>query len=187
MAKKYLTLQEVDADKSSSLWVLNKTDPRGTVNMSMPDGLGGTLVMMIPITWIPIDLTTQATKESLLKSPTFRKLVTAKKLLVLSEKDALAELDSEDAKNESQRVYTDVEFKPELRNAEVEKLESEEHGKVSGFAMNIVCTDLTDDKLITMLKSQDGVLTEDDYKYIAANSQSSKVKEYCAQQLTVSS
>jgi hypothetical protein len=184
---KYVTLKAIEADKeSSSLWVVNKTKPRGVLNVSMPDGLGGTVVMVIPITWIPIDLTTQATKENLLKSPVFRRLVTNGSIGLIDEAQAEGIMVGGDAQKEAHRVYSAVSAGEELDtgsnlNPEIEKLNVEDSGNVSGFAMNIVGMDLEEDAILTMIRGQDGALSKDDYTYIVSNSPMVRVKEYCAE------
>jgi hypothetical protein len=184
---KLVTLKAIEADKeSSSLWVVNKTNPRGVLNVSMPDGLGGTVVMVIPITWIPIDLTTQATKENLLKSPVFRRLVTNGSIGLIDEEQAEDIMSDSEAQKEAKRVYSAVTAGDELnegsaKNPDIEKLNEEDSGNVSGFAMNIVGMELEEDAILTMVRGQDGALNKDDYTYIAANSPMVRVKEYCAQ------
>lgn len=181
---KYMTLKELEADKEgTSVWAMNNTNPRGALNLTMPDGLGGTTIMVLPVTWIPVDLTTQATKEMLLKSPVFRRMVTMQVIQLLTEEAAAAIMTDPDAKKEALRVYSvvqQVELEPANANPEVAKLKNEEAGNISGFAMNIVGMDVEEDKVLTMIRGQDGILTGEDYKYIAANSAMGRVKEYCA-------
>lgn len=184
----YVTLKSIEADKSSSsLWVVNKTLPRGVVNISMPDGLGGTTVMEIPITWIPVDLTTQATKENLLKSPVFRRLVTSGSIGLIDEEQAEQIMDNGDARKEATRIYSAITTGADLgagsgsANAEVTKLTEEESGNISGFALNIVGMDLEEDQILTMVRGQEGALSTEDYKYIASNSTLIRVKEFCAE------
>jgi hypothetical protein len=184
---RFVSLKTIENDsKATSIWAINNTNPRGIINISMPDGLGGTTIMTIPITWIPVDLTTQATKESLLKSPSFRRLVTAGNIGLIDEEQAEEIMTSEGAKDEATRVYSivqQVEMVPASNSPEVSKLKSEESGLVSGFAMNIIGMDEVDeDKILSMIKGQEGILTSEDYTYIATNSTQTKVKEYCAAQ-----
>ncbi len=188
MAKhSFITLKALEADKdSSSVWVINRTNPRGVLNISMPDNLGGSVIMVIPVTWIPVDLTTQATKESLMKSPVFRRLVSGGNIGLIDEEQAQRIMESEDAKKEAVRVYSAVQATEELMNSatsspEVAKLTQEESGNISGFAMNIVGVDLDEDQIMTMIRGQEGILTSADYKYIATNSPLAKVKEFCAE------
>ena len=179
---KAISLSDLEADGKYSVWVLNKTNPRGIVNISMPDNLGGTVVMIIPITWIPIDLTTQTTREGLLKSPVMRRLITSGSLMLISEEDALKVMESPEAKEEAKRVYSVVQNEPTLESQEVKKLMDEEKGKVGPYAMNVISLEgeLEEDKIYSMIRGQEGILTEEDYSYISLNSKYAKVKEYCA-------
>lgn len=186
MAKEqYLTLKELEQDKeSTSVWVKNTTVPKGAINMSMPDGLGGTIILTVPVTWIPVDLTTQATKEHLVKSPSFRRMVTIGALSIVSEERAAEILREDDAKKEAARVYSQVQPVDISSVPEVERLKTEDEGVVSGFAMNIVgITDLDEDQVLNMIRGQEGTLTPADYNYISINSTMGRVKEYCAKQI----
>jgi len=186
---RFLSLRDLEADKEgSSVWCLNNTNPRGTINISMPNGLGSTMVMTLPVTWIPVDLTTQATKESLLKSPDFRRMVTMGVIRLMAEHQAEKIMQEEDARIEGLRVYSNVNAPMDLAtmnsNPDVVKIQKEESGAVSGFAMNVVGMDLEEAQILTMIRGQDGVLTKEDYSYMAANSAMSRVKEYCAAKAT---
>ena len=180
----FITLKQLEQEKdSTALWVVNRTNPRGDLNITMPDGLGGNTIIVIPVTWIPMDLTTQATRDSLVKSPIVRRLVTKGAIGIIDEDQAELIMEAEDAKEEADRVYSverSIASDPLLKSPEIEKIEDEQSGKISGFAMNIVGIELEEDKVLSMIRNQGDVLTKEDFEYIATNSVMGKVKEYCA-------
>lgn len=180
----FSTLKQLEQEKDSiALWVVNRTNPRGDLNITMPDGLGGNIIIVIPVTWIPMDLTTQATRDSLVKSPIFRRLVTKGAIGLIDEAQAELIMEADDAKEEADRVYSverSIASDPLLKSPEIEKIEDEQSGKISGFAMNIIGIDLEEDKVLSMIRNQGDVLTKEDFEYIATNSVMGKVKEYCA-------
>ena len=75
---KIVSLAELERSTESSVYVLNNSVPRGIINFSINDGLGNAVTIKVPITWMPIDLTTQATKASVLSSPQFRRLLSGR-------------------------------------------------------------------------------------------------------------
>ncbi len=66
------------------LYVVNTTSgPKGNVSFSAKDDLGQAVSVTVPATFIPIDLTTQATRESLLTSTHFRRALNQKQLKII--------------------------------------------------------------------------------------------------------
>jgi hypothetical protein len=176
-----ISLRDLEEAKSSSVWILNRTNPRGRICMTVADGLGGATVMNIATTWIPVDLTTQATKENLLKNPTFRRLVTKGAIWLISEEQAEQAMRDPDAQEEAKKVYSmmndasDMDMLPEVK-----KVIDEKTGNISGFALNIVDSELSEQDALNSIRNQEGALSREDYEYIVRNSKLSKVKEYCA-------
>lgn len=183
---KKLSIQELEASTSSSVWVLNQSNPKGNVAMTMPDGMGGTVVVTVPVTWIPVDLTTQATKKSITSSPTFRRMMITGMLAVISDDDASKLLDTAEARKEADRVYrfvSDVSANESVIPQEVKSLQAEVSGNVSGFAMNLATSDIDEEQALNMMRGNETSMTEDDFKYIAANSVHARVKSYAASKL----
>lgn len=155
--------------------------------MTMNDGQGQQIVVKVPVTWIPIDLTTQATKSAIIMSPTFRRMISQGLLSIVREEDAMATMEKSDAQKESQRIYNlsqELSVDPSMVPQEAQKAQAEGDGSVSGFAMNItMSTDLDEEQVMTTLRNNESALTPADLKYIAQNSQYARVKSYCAQKL----
>lgn len=79
-------------DTVAPLYVLNRTDPRGNVAFSAQNDLGQPVAVVVPATFIPVDLTQQATKDSLLKSTYFRRALNMGQLVILETEGAEAYL-----------------------------------------------------------------------------------------------
>ena len=185
--QKPLTVADLEASRSSSVWVLNNSNPKGNINMTMSDGQGQQIVVAVPVTWIPIDLTTQATKNAVLTSPVFRRMVATGMLKLVPDDQAMMTMDGADAQKEAARIYSraqeilvdEVSMPQEAKLAVVEG-----DGSISGFAMNLANTrDLEEDQVLTTLRNNESSLSQADLRYIAENSQYPRVKARAAEQL----
>lgn len=180
---KPVTIADLEASKSSSVWVKNNSNPKGNINMTMSDGMGNNIVVTVPVTWIPLDLTTQASKTGIVSSPTFRRMLSMGLLTLVSEAEALAIMSDAKAQKEAQRVYSHAkEVGLDYAPVEAKIAASESDGSVSGFAMQLsIATDLDEDQVMTMLRGNESTLTKADFKYIAETSTFGRVKLYCAE------
>ena len=74
-----LTIAQAEKESGSALWVLNNSGGNckqfGVINVTIPEGNGQVYTIRVPDTSIPIDLTTQATRNAILTNPQFRRLV----------------------------------------------------------------------------------------------------------------
>jgi hypothetical protein len=182
-----ITLAELEASKSSSVWVKNISNPKGKVNMTMSDGMGNNVVVVVPVTWIPLDLTTQAAKNSLIASPVFRRMLSMRMVQLISEADAEAEMDDPAAQKEASRVYSHAQesslndpFVPAAAKAAA----VEGSGSISGFAMQLaIAKDMDEDQVLTTLRGSESSMSVDDFKYIAETSVFPRVKIYCAEKI----
>lgn len=155
--------------------------------MTMNDGQGSQIVVTVPVTWIPIDLTTQATKSAVLSSPTFRRMLASGYLRLMREEEAMEIMATTDAQKELMRIYNraqDLTVDSVNMPQEAKKAQVEGSGEISGFAMNIVmATDLEEDQVMTTLRNNESTLTNEDFKYIAQNSTYARVKAYAAEKV----
>ncbi len=184
-----LTLGQLEKSESSSVWVLNNTEPKGNVNITMNDGQGASLVVTVPVTWIPIDLTTQATKTALINSPHFRRMLSINALLLVGDDQAEITMAAANAQKEAGRVYSrvldlagaiDVNTMP----AAAAKASTESSGNISGMAMQLaMATDLDEDQVMTTLQGNASSMSDQDMQYLAENSRFPRVKEYAAAHL----
>lgn len=108
---KYITIEEAAKEDSGALWVQNETPsvedyaPTGgdlIFNVRDADGLQN--LVTVPLTWIPIDISLDASKATLLKSSDMRKAWSRGLIKIVSAESALAILESADAIREIERL-----------------------------------------------------------------------------------
>lgn len=182
---KRLTLNQLERMDTSFVYVINNTDPRGNLNLTVADGMGNQVAVRVPVCNIPYDLSTQATKQALLSNPQLRTL-NAKGVLLFVDPDAAVELlKTPDARDEHKRLFSVGEIAAigdEEDNSELANVQAEEDGNIHPFAMTMAMVeDGTDEEVIRQLKSREDELSADDYTYIATNSKKDKVKAFAAE------
>lgn len=185
-AVKTIQLTELENSDTTHVYVLNNSNPKGLINFQCNDGLGNSVTIVIPITWIPVDLTTQVIKNSLVTNPQFRRLVSGKMLLLAEPKAAEEILASREGSDELKRIFdmyskgfsNDAGSIPSALKPEAEA------NNVSGFILNLVSRSDTDEQTVmAALKGQESSLTESDYRYLLENSMYSEVKQWSSQHL----
>jgi hypothetical protein len=100
----YLDLQN---PKINRIWAINKTPAksrRQLIFTVQKNNGAGVDVVFIPTTWIPIDLTGQVPKKSLLQSSDFLKAVSNGVIEILSESEAASLNKKEGATQERERI-----------------------------------------------------------------------------------
>lgn len=101
-----LTLRELEEQEDGSLFVLNNTEPRGEIIFNVTMGKGRDYTVVVPDTWIPFDLSSQARKSEIIDSPDFRRAITKRYIVVVSTKSADEFMrNNEYAEAELERVY----------------------------------------------------------------------------------
>lgn len=114
IAQNQIRLRDLEADtKENSVFVLNNTkkEKRGQVIFGVPKATGvGLDTVVVPATFIPIELTEQVSRNQLFNSAEFRKAVSSGMLLLMKSGWASAYLESEDAKAEIDRLRNSQEF-----------------------------------------------------------------------------
>lgn len=186
-----ISVNEVEQSRSSSVWVLNVSGGRGSskgiINISVTEGNGRQTIVRVPVTDIPIDLTTQATKRALVESPDFRRLAAAGAYVkLIREEDAATLLSTERAKEEYRRLLSLERSSDDGVQAgaptEVQSMMMEDAGSIGGFAMNIAhSSDGNEDDVVTSLRINAENLTVTELQYIVNTSVFPKVKALAAE------
>lgn len=106
---KYTSLtisQLLSQQPHENLWVLNTTSGEKramlVIGLSAKDGARESL--RVPVTWLPLNLTEQHTRESILQSPNFRRALAQGAITAITEEQAMAEFSREGAEEERARV-----------------------------------------------------------------------------------
>lgn len=110
-SSKYLTLNELEhGDPKEPVFVLNNAPPIGGMRSRLiipvpKSGMTNTQdTLNIPPTWIPVELTGQTTRDSILQSSEFRKLVSKDYVRIVSPEYAKKALRGEEAQEEIRRI-----------------------------------------------------------------------------------
>jgi hypothetical protein len=100
-----LTLEK--ALESGRVFVLNKSKPKGAILITfVQPGTGKSFVATIPKTWIPIAVSDTVPLRVLQESIDFRSYLKSRMLTLVAREEAEKVLESSDAKDELERIYT---------------------------------------------------------------------------------
>ena len=177
-----ITLATLEQDKKgTSVWVLNNTEgaTRSRIIFTVPQSAGnGQDIVDVPLTFIPVDLSLQASKDILTRSTDFRRTVGKGLVILLSEAEANAKLEEDGASEEVERLRHQFlksgEAKPpeSMRppgqedpghQSDVQKSEAKAAAAVVQLA--VMSENYTDTEMLNSVKSL-GKLTLDDFKYL---------------------
>ena len=183
--------------------MLNNAEPRGDILINVPKDRGRDQMIVVPPTWIPIDLTMQCKREDILDSPDFRRVL-ARQFIIAVDPDQAEEFfaQNQTATVELNRVLGRAGGNNTLAQNSVSTRLDEikaQHGShavpevkdettVSGPVLQVInrCNTDGDDKLdekegLALLMGMK--LTRGELEYITKNSQQSSIKEYAASNL----
>lgn len=211
MAVKQITLQTWESrygeDVSAQLFVLNRSNPRSNIDFSIHQDSGLPKGVRVPVTFIPVDLTTSATLRNLRSSPELRRIIQAGDL-VIADTQSVYELmaTSERARAEYVRLYGNEWIAPdaditadlsgladdEASGSKLTVMENEAPDLGQRYSTNPVVNIIIDNSLAgmssedvnTSIMNQLDLLQSEDLQVIAANVTDSSVKEFCAEFLS---
>lgn len=188
------TMQTAAKDKeSTALYVVNRSNPRGNIFLTVKDGSGNAIPVTIPVTPMPVDMTTQVPRRVLLENPVFRRLILGNHALLINEEDAEEIISTPEGQLEMARVFNLLAqgvglSQEEFASSQIDKATNpmiDDTDGVSGFAMQTAMQgqnegDLNEDAVVHNIAAHDGELTKKDYEYISRTSVYSRVKAVCA-------
>lgn len=113
--------KEYGNDPVAPFYVLNRSNPNGNIAFNCINELNVTIPVVVLATFIPIDLTTMAPLENLLKSSVLRQILGKGQLVIVRKEEAEEYLTTPRARAEYQRINNIVgSVVTEERNAEEE-------------------------------------------------------------------
>lgn len=130
MAKRFPTLHDIENETKGPLYVTNTTkdQTRGTVLFTVAnlDGRGSTAII-VPLTWMALDLTEQVNREAIIRSSDFRRAVTHKHITLVSKEEA-EDINSRDGNEiERERIMRELSYDVvETRNGAMEENDDED-------------------------------------------------------------
>jgi hypothetical protein len=181
----FLELKDVIKDKDNpSLHVINSSNPKGNITFEVADGMGGKTSILLPATWVDVDLTTQSPKESILTNPQFRKFVAAGFIKLCSSSYVKSLSAKEGYAKEQTKVYNaaaaaEEGFKGEVNKGADTAIKGE---KVSGFVLNLVNSESVEEsEAVNSVRMQEDTLTKEDLSYLVNECKFAKVKALAAE------
>lgn len=193
MRKLLLREAEATLENDSSLYVMNRTtDPVGAINLTAV-GAGGTRIpVVIPNTFIPVDMSNFVPKENLLRDATFRRLVQSGVVILINSEDAERAISANPrAEKEQQRIYS---VNSELQEDETpgtvtiggDDVKTEKkvvtENEVSPFALGVVqrLNEGSENSadIISDIEARAYSLKPADFEYISNNVSDSDVKQF---------
>lgn len=181
---KPLTLREAELIKDDSrLFVLNRANPEGNINLNVTSD-GQRIAVVIPMTFVPIDMSNFAQRQALLGNTDFRKLIAkgAVQLVDNDEAEALVTTDkrciAETAKLYN-TVFTDTEVDDANSQAQSRGIEAE-----NAFIQSLLLRAGNDDEdvadLISEAEAKLHTLKKSDIEYVANHATSQEMKQWAS-------
>lgn len=206
--KTILTLNELENRTKGSIYVLNNTKQpeQGEVSFTVPKlGQSGVDNVVVPSTFIPIDLMEQVSRKQLMESSEFKKAVRGKVLLLITDEYAKELLSEEDAVYEQERLFNQSQatmnmaqsiegmqtgdmLHPELARRQISNADNDVVEGVSPKVAAVLSTleESNDERgAISSLRTVESTLTDKDFAYIVkqCGSKYSILKEWARKRL----
>lgn len=184
-----LTVSQAEKSDSSQIFVLNKSNPRGNVNFVVVDAGQQKISVQVPVTFIPVDLSTFATKQDVLRNPNFRRLVAKGFVHIISTDSAEKFLEDPRALKEHNRIFDVLNEDNDLSNFQAPISESvnaappEAKTQVSQFVQNILLRASSEniDDLVVELETKLDTMSVTDVQYLMDNTSNAELKNWCVE------
>ena len=193
-----ITLSALEMNKKSpSVWVMNRTEGDTRSRILIPTKTkSGDMILTIPATFVPVDLSMQASKDDLLTSAQFRQTISKGLIDLLSDEEADAILRMEGAAEEVLRLQresrqgkkgnkADQELGGEGEATQAQSRVELEEKKASSAVVNLATQleGLSDIAVLNSIRSL-GNLAVVDLKYLGRRtSKHPKTQDYCRETL----
>lgn len=187
-------------DPTDPLYVINNVTDRGRIAFSVMGDMNTPVTVVVPNTFIPIDLTVYATRNSLMVSSQLRQLLGANNLVIIDNQDALEMMESSRYQAEYKRVF-DAEYSAgevsinlnETNTGPKHSIDDEIKTDATTPSLRPLVSDIiersneqdADSVAITnsLLVNWDS-LTEEEVQAIIGATTNSEVKDFCLEMLT---
>ena len=183
---RHLTIAELEKENSTSLWVINNSGgggrQKGVINITIRENNGHVNTIRIPVTHIPIDLTMQATRASILNTPDFRRILNGKMIIGVAAQDAQEYMKDPQAQKEYARLFSlgyDAE-NPGEKVYEAQAAVSDLPSSIGGFALSLAHATEGEEDLLATLQANAGTLTQEELQYVVNISTLQRLKTEAA-------
>ena len=178
------------------VYVLNKSKPKGDILITFVEpGTGKNFVATIPKTWIPIAISDNVPLSVLDSSIDFRSYLKSRMLTLIPRQEAEKLLESNDAKDELERIYTskytEDAKKKQKKHIEDDKRSEDDEVDIQDFIKteNLLVKDIlernqTNKASVTLneLRSIEEELTQNDLEYVVKKAEG-KVRSWAEKAL----
>jgi len=147
---KTIELRQLEASNDNSVFAINNTKgaTRGQIVIAVPRSNGvGMDAVIIPATWIPIELTIQVSKKQLMESADFRRAFARGMIKLVDSDSAIKVMETDDAREEVERLVNSQQLQRSVMTAtNVDDIEiPEEILEETAVAKNLNGVDISDD------------------------------------------
>lgn len=183
------------AIRSGRVYVLNKSKPKGDILITFVEpGTGKNFVATIPKTWIPVAISDSVPLSVLDSSIDFRSYLKSRMLALIPREEAEKLLDSDDAKEELERIYTSKyteDSKKKKKHVEDDDSDKDDDVDIQDFIQgeNLLVKDILERNqsskasvTLNELRSIEEELTQSDYEYIVKKTEG-KIRSWAEKQL----
>ena len=196
---KAITIRAAEEENDSRLFVLNRCNPLGNINMNVTSSNGEKHVITLPISPCPIDMTNWCEKNDILRTPIFRRLVAAGHIAIIETAQAADFVENDPrGQRETRRIFKANTEGDQFLNGNDGTIEStfstaapktlaEEVGAQAPdiFIESIVVRSKSEDAddLISELDSRLNTLTLNDIEYLSNHAHAPAIKAWAVEVL----
>lgn len=192
-----ITVRQAEEEKDSRLFILNRTRPVANISLNVTSSNGEKIIITMPISPCPVDLTNFCQKEDLLKSPVFRRLVAGAHISIINTEEA-ATFVANDPRGirETKRIFQVNTEGDQYVDGVVQKIETTFIGREAStlaeqvgagssnmFIENLVLRSKSEDAsdLISELDARLDSLVLADIEYLSNHAHSPQIKEWAVE------
>ncbi len=192
-----ITIPQAEKNGDSRLFVLNRSNPSGNVNITATGDDGQKTTVVIPTTFIPFDMSYHIGKERLLATPAFRKLVAAGFIALVDPEEAAKFIESSDKAQAEQKRLLSLFGSDHTNILGMSHIEIDDRGNsnrdvpteqslaATPFIMAIIERAHEEDiaDLLVELDSKQHTLSDADVEYLHLNAKAPELKAWAAEWL----
>ena len=183
-----MTISQAEVDNSSSLFVVNMSNPSGNIHFDVETRGGNRNLIYVPATTVAIDLSMQAVKADILQSPSFRKYVSVGFIRIVDTKQAEAFMNNPKHQQEFKKAMRynleESSVQPMVQVAEPQQ-ENNITDELTPVIIRVAGDDqMSEQEAVEILEQNEHVINIADLQYLVDNAIHTGVKTWAATRLT---
>ena len=183
---KVIDLRASERDESSSLFVINLSNPSGNIHFDIETKGGNRNLVYVPAAPVAFDLSMQAVKRDILESPTFRKYLNLGFLRIVDTRQAETFMSVAKNQNEFAKAmrFNMEQSVPQIQQSD-ERVVDSINDELTPLVINLANEDqMSEQEALELLDQNEHVLTIIDMQYLVDNALHAGVKTWAASRLT---